>query len=186
MTPIQIIRAATISYCRFIPGSYSKRFARNMGHLAAAQQDADLTDKQDAYLRNLCLRYQNQIADRLRPSISYQSNRWATISICGAHLTTFRLATLVDAKIEILLTAYHLVKDALDIDVHKTFPSQTYYLAALGWLPHLHRLFGVPYPGEDLDRAPIDIATLLALCGDVRPEIAARFDAEGGFRAYFN
>lgn len=61
MTAEQIEFAAKLSRCTFLPGSYDKRFVRDMHAIAENKPEQELTEKQDAYLRTLMHRYRRQI-----------------------------------------------------------------------------------------------------------------------------
>jgi len=61
MTTEQIEKAKQLSRCRFLPGSFDKRFARDMGSIAENKPDHELTEKQSAYLDKLAYKYRRQI-----------------------------------------------------------------------------------------------------------------------------
>lgn len=61
MTPYQITIAKKLQQCSFLPGSFDKRFARDIAFLATNSPDKELTEKQAACLDRLVYRYRRQI-----------------------------------------------------------------------------------------------------------------------------
>ena len=61
MTEEQIAMARALCAASFCPGTCTKRFARNMGLMAANQPDRELTPKQAEYLRTAVIRFRRQI-----------------------------------------------------------------------------------------------------------------------------
>lgn len=75
MTEEQIAMATALSAATFVPGTGTKRFARDMGFMVANQPDRELTPKQAEYLRTAVIRFRRQIprevvetAMRLQPA----------------------------------------------------------------------------------------------------------------------
>lgn len=52
---------AALSYCTFLPGSYPKRFVRDMRWRMENEPDTELSEKQAAYLEKLAWMYRKQI-----------------------------------------------------------------------------------------------------------------------------
>ena len=74
MTDEQIAMIRALSVVTFVPGAGTKRFARDMGFMAANQPGHELTPKQAEYLRTAVIRFRRQIphdvvetAKRLEP-----------------------------------------------------------------------------------------------------------------------
>jgi hypothetical protein len=61
MTELQINKALALLKCTFLPGSFQKRFAKDMGAMARNNPQAELTEKQAAYLDLLFHQYRRQI-----------------------------------------------------------------------------------------------------------------------------
>lgn len=49
--------------CTFLPGSYDKRFVRDLNARLAANPESELTEKQAAFLRKTAYRYRKQRGD---------------------------------------------------------------------------------------------------------------------------
>jgi hypothetical protein len=64
MTPVQIDTAKKLGTCRFLPGSFDKRFARDMESIAKNKPEHELTEKQSAYLEKLAYKFRRQIAGK--------------------------------------------------------------------------------------------------------------------------
>ncbi|NUQ07033.1 MAG: hypothetical protein HUU31_24340 [Anaerolineae bacterium] len=62
MTPEQIAQAKALVRCTFLPGSYDKRFAKDMAFYAVHQPGRELTEKQAALLEKMMHRYRRQLA----------------------------------------------------------------------------------------------------------------------------
>jgi hypothetical protein len=63
MTSLEKYAAQLLRGCTFLPGSYNKRFARNI-HAISCEEDAALSDKQRNCLWRLVYRYRRQIPDQ--------------------------------------------------------------------------------------------------------------------------
>jgi len=61
MTPEQIQFAQALSRVTFMPGTPTKRFAKDMAHCAEHQPERELTPKQAEYLRTAVIRFRRQI-----------------------------------------------------------------------------------------------------------------------------
>lgn len=61
MTQEQIMQAKLLDGCTYLPGSFEKRFARNMAALAETNPEKELTAKQADWLEKQFFRYRNQI-----------------------------------------------------------------------------------------------------------------------------
>ncbi len=63
MTPAEIAAAKALSPSRisYLPGSFEKRFARDMAALAEAQPEKELSEKQRAFLLKMTWRYRKQL-----------------------------------------------------------------------------------------------------------------------------
>lgn len=61
MTEDQKTMALHLGVCTFVPGSYDKRFAKNMWFLATENADQAITDRQHSCLCRLTYRYRRQI-----------------------------------------------------------------------------------------------------------------------------
>lgn len=61
MTPAQISMATALARVTFLPGSGTKRFARDMANLVTQQPDKVLTLRQAKYLAEAVVRYRRQI-----------------------------------------------------------------------------------------------------------------------------
>ena len=61
MTSDEKMLAIALSGCVFVPGTATKRFARNMGFGASQDESPELTKKQRAYLVTAVIRYRRQI-----------------------------------------------------------------------------------------------------------------------------
>ena len=64
MTPLQLKRALALKAVTFLPGSKQKRFAKSMIFRAESEPERTITEKQDAYLADVCNRFRRQIADK--------------------------------------------------------------------------------------------------------------------------
>ena len=62
MTKTERAKAITLSRCRFLPGSWDKRFARSMGWIAQHNPSVVLTKKQKWALDAMVYRYRRQVA----------------------------------------------------------------------------------------------------------------------------
>ena len=62
MSEEQIAQAKLLNRCTYLPGSFEKRFARNMAALAESNPDKELTAKQSEWLEKQFFRYRNQIS----------------------------------------------------------------------------------------------------------------------------
>lgn len=58
MTTEQNLKIQALCHCTFLPGSFQKRFVRDMGNKTP---DSELTEKQSAYLDKLYWMYREQI-----------------------------------------------------------------------------------------------------------------------------
>lgn len=74
-----------LSRCRFLPGSWDKRFVRNLSGLPT---EADLTEKQIAQIERLVVRFRNQLA---------RHGYVAPIELAGAYYDRVRLAPVPNA-----------------------------------------------------------------------------------------
>ena len=63
MTDLDRRAAECLHGCVFVPGTATKRFARDMAALARSP-DAAITEAQRAYLFTACHRFRRQISDR--------------------------------------------------------------------------------------------------------------------------
>ncbi len=63
MTEIEIRGCYALSGCTFLPGTPHKRFARDMGHVAANNEAPVISEGQAAQLWRLVYRYRRQIRD---------------------------------------------------------------------------------------------------------------------------
>lgn len=63
MTPIQIKALSLLSGCTFLPGSFDKRFVRDLSSLPD-KEAKELTDKQKRYLWKLVYKYRKQHDDK--------------------------------------------------------------------------------------------------------------------------
>lgn len=61
MTEDQRRMALALNRCTFCPGIGTKRFARDMAHLAEHDAERAISEKQDAYLRSAVVRFRRQI-----------------------------------------------------------------------------------------------------------------------------
>lgn len=61
MTPEERDFARTLVRCKIRPGSWDKRFARDMAGIAEQKPDKQLTDRQREFLLKLVVRYRKQI-----------------------------------------------------------------------------------------------------------------------------
>jgi hypothetical protein len=61
MSPAEQRMAWALNGCRFVPGTGTKRFARDMAILADRHPEAQLTPKQREYLRTAVIRFAKQI-----------------------------------------------------------------------------------------------------------------------------
>jgi hypothetical protein len=61
MTEDQKAMAIHLGVCMFVPGSYDKRFAKNMWFLAAENPDQAITERQHNCLCKMTHRYRRQI-----------------------------------------------------------------------------------------------------------------------------
>ncbi len=61
MTPDQIDKALKLRRCSFLPGSWDKRFARDIGFVAEHHPAKELTERQSKCLDNLVHKYRRQI-----------------------------------------------------------------------------------------------------------------------------
>lgn len=61
MTEGQKTMARALAACTFVPGISTKRFARDMAHLADHGPDLELSPRQAEYLRTAVIRYRRQI-----------------------------------------------------------------------------------------------------------------------------
>ncbi len=61
MTTEEITLAGELSRSRFVPGSWEKRFARDMGAIARESPQKDLTTRQARWLRILHHKFRRQI-----------------------------------------------------------------------------------------------------------------------------
>lgn len=62
MTPEQITKAKLLYQCTYLPGSFEKRFARDMFAVADLNPSKELTPKQSEWLDKQFFRYRNQIS----------------------------------------------------------------------------------------------------------------------------
>lgn len=60
-----------LSHCSFYPGSYDKRFVRD---LASQPRDKELTEKQAAFLERIAWRYRKQRGD---PNMARPEGSWS-------------------------------------------------------------------------------------------------------------
>lgn len=65
MTPAMIGIARHLGRCTFLPGSWDKRFARDIAALAEHSPDKDLTDRQAAHLLRLTHKYRRQMPTQI-------------------------------------------------------------------------------------------------------------------------
>jgi hypothetical protein len=68
MTPVDISRICALAACTFPPGSYDKRFVRDLHSRMASKDAVTLTEKQAAYVRILAWRYRRQMPAALVPA----------------------------------------------------------------------------------------------------------------------
>lgn len=61
MTPEQLAMARSLYTVTMVPGIPTKRFARQMRELAEHKPEANLSKKQDSYLRMACVRFRRQL-----------------------------------------------------------------------------------------------------------------------------
>ncbi len=61
MTDAEKIMARALAGCSFVPGTATKRFARDMAFRAEHSADQPLTPKQADYLRTAVIRFRRQI-----------------------------------------------------------------------------------------------------------------------------
>lgn len=61
MTDHEKIMARALNGCTFVPGTGTKRFARNMAFLAENSPDAELTSGQKKYLASAVVRFRRRI-----------------------------------------------------------------------------------------------------------------------------
>ena len=64
MTPNQIEMILKLRKCTFLPGSFQKRFVRNMFNRAALNPNPPLTERQARYLAELFHKYRKQIGSQ--------------------------------------------------------------------------------------------------------------------------
>ena len=67
MTQTEKDMLLSLSKCTFLPGSWEKRFVRNL-HQRSQSKDPTLTHKQREWLVEIAYRYRNQIERQLSPS----------------------------------------------------------------------------------------------------------------------
>jgi hypothetical protein len=68
MTPADRDLITALAVCSFPPGSYDKRFVRDLHSRMASKDAGPLTEKQSAYLRILAWRYRRQMPAALVPA----------------------------------------------------------------------------------------------------------------------
>lgn len=61
MTPEQQTMAKALNQCALWPGTNTKRFARDMAHLAEHDPNREITPKQAEFLRTAVIRFRRQI-----------------------------------------------------------------------------------------------------------------------------
>lgn len=61
MTPDQITKALKLRTCSFLPGSWDKRFAKDIGDVAKQDPGKELTPAQAEWLDKLTHRYRRQL-----------------------------------------------------------------------------------------------------------------------------
>ncbi len=61
MTDEQIALALRLERCRFLPGSFDKRFCRNMANRARYAPESELSPKQEKCLEGMGHRYRLQL-----------------------------------------------------------------------------------------------------------------------------
>ena len=69
MTREQRITALMLGKCRFLPGSFDKRFARSMRDIALYKPAQELTEKQAECLVKMAGRYRRQMAGVPIPTV---------------------------------------------------------------------------------------------------------------------
>jgi hypothetical protein len=62
MTSEQIRKAKLLNQCTYLPGSFEKRFARNIAAMSEYNPTKELTEKQALWLEKQFYRYRNQIS----------------------------------------------------------------------------------------------------------------------------
>lgn len=99
--------------CSFLPASFDKRFARNVGHIAD-RTAGELTDRQRSCLNSLVYRYRRQIP---APIVAKAALRLAD------EQAAYRLAVSMPAPAQPIERASTVVRNPLD-DVFATQGSQ--------------------------------------------------------------
>lgn len=61
MTPDEILIAGNLGNCKFLPGSWNKRFVNNLHYQAKNKPELELTASQKEWLYRLLYTYRNQI-----------------------------------------------------------------------------------------------------------------------------
>lgn len=68
MTELQRLRAHALAQCTMCPGSWEKRFARDMASIATANPSQPLTPKQVEWISKLSWRFRRQMPAHLVPA----------------------------------------------------------------------------------------------------------------------
>lgn len=68
MTALQQLRAKSLAACTMCPGSWEKRFSRDMASIATARPEMILTSKQIEWLNKLSWRFRRQMPSHLVPA----------------------------------------------------------------------------------------------------------------------
>lgn len=68
VTELQQLRARALAQCTMMPGSWEKRFARDMASIAAARPESNLSPKQMEWITKLSWRFRRQMPQHLVPA----------------------------------------------------------------------------------------------------------------------
>jgi hypothetical protein len=75
MTKDQLLISKALGSIRYLPGSFDKRFALNLAHIAEDCQEKELTEKQNEWMYRLLYKYRNQLPQIY---LLYQNNPLCT------------------------------------------------------------------------------------------------------------